>query len=210
MLREHLVLDGVRFMGCTLWTDFLLPARQPGGRSEVDLGLALLDTELRMNDYRRIELPLPLRSQPRGRTPLRPRQPEDMLAMHWVDRDWLRRQLQESCDGPTVVVTHHAPTLASVAQRYAEDWLTPSFVGALPGDFFEVPRLGVQGHTHSPLDYMAGRCRVGSNLRDYRPGSGRFENPPFDRGWVVEVSASASGDHKDDVEGGDVLSVPGL
>ena len=34
--RETTVIGGVRFLGCTLWTDFLLPVRQPGGRGAQD------------------------------------------------------------------------------------------------------------------------------------------------------------------------------
>lgn len=107
--------------------------------------------------------------------------------MHWIDRDWLHRQLQETFDGPTVVVTHHAPARASVAERYAQDWLTPSFVSALPASFFEVPKLWVHGHTHSSFDYVEGSCRVVSNPRGYRMGDGGSENRQFDRGFVVHV-----------------------
>lgn len=57
--REHLDLDGVRFVGCTLWTDFQLPVQQPGGGSDVDLDRALLDARERMNDYRQIKLTSP-------------------------------------------------------------------------------------------------------------------------------------------------------
>lgn len=186
--RGGLELDGVRFLGCTLWTDFQLPVRRPDGGSEVDPGRALLDAKHHMNDYRRIELTSGFHG---GREHRRLLQPEDTLAMHEIDLDWLRRRLQQSFDGPTVVITHHAPSLASVAERYAQDWLSPSFVSALPADFFEVPRLWVHGHTHSPFDYAEGRCRVVSNPRGYRMRDGSFENHRFDRGLVVEVAAQA-------------------
>ena len=107
--------------------------------------------------------------------------------MHWVDRDWLRRQVAEPFDGPTVVVTHHAPSLGSVATPYAADWLTPAFVSELPSEFFEGSTLWAHGHTHSPFDYQRGRCRVVSNPRGYRMPDGSYENHMFNPRCVVEV-----------------------
>lgn len=185
--RGTLNLDGMRFVGCTLWTDFLLPVRQPDAGSEVDLGKALQAARYGMNDYLQIELTSSSRTFYRERELRRLLQPEDTLAMHWIDRDWLRRQLLEPFDGPTVVVTHHAPALASVAERYAQDWLTPSFVSALPATFFVAPQLWVHGHTHSPFDYVEGCCRVVSNPRGYPMRDGSPENHRFDGGFVVEV-----------------------
>jgi len=66
--------------------------------------------------------------------------------MHGIDRDWLRRQLAEPFDGATVVVTHHAPSMGSVARGYESDWLTPAFVSGSPDDFFGAPVLWV----HAP------------------------------------------------------------
>ena len=108
--------------------------------------------------------------------------------MHWIDRDWLRRQLAQPFDGSTVVVTHHAPSIGSVAERYAADWLTPAFVSHLPDEFFAVPTLWVHGHTHTGFDYLRGRCRVVSNPRGYRLRDSSFENHVFDPALVIGVS----------------------
>jgi hypothetical protein len=112
--------------------------------------------------------------------------------MHWIDRDWLRRQLAQPFDGTTVVVTHHAPATGSVADRYAEDWMTPAFVSDLPDDFFAVPALWVHGHTHATFDYARGRCRVVSNPRGYRLRDSSFENPVFDPALVIDVGCSTA------------------
>lgn len=55
--------------------------------------------------------------------------------MHWVERDWLRRTLEVPCEGPTVVVTHHAPSVGSVAPKYERDWLEPRFWTNLQVDY---------------------------------------------------------------------------
>lgn len=185
--RDVVVVGGLRFIGCTLWTDFQLAVRQPDGSMTSNVGRALVEAARCMNDFRLIELSATMKSPHRGRESRRLLRAEDTLAMHWVDRDWLRRQLAEPFDGPTVVVSHHAPATGSVAERYAEDWVTPAFVSDLPDSFFEVPVLWVHGHTHSPFDYQRGACRVVSNPRGYRMRDGSFENCLFNAGFIIEV-----------------------
>lgn len=188
--RSSVVIDGVRFLGCMLWTDFQLPVQQADGSREVDVSRALAQANRCMNDFRLIEVQSPAERQRRAREFRRVLRAEDTLAMHWVDRDWLRRQLAEPFDGPTVVISHHAPAIGSVAEQFAADWLTPAFVSDLPDSFFEVPVLWVHGHTHSPFDYLRGGCRVVSNPRGYRMRDGLFENGRFNAGFIVEVSAT--------------------
>jgi len=189
--RGDVVIGGVRFIGCTLWTDFQLGVRQSDGTTASNIGQSLLEASRCMNDFRLIEVQAPAVRQQRGRTLRRLLRPEDTLAMHWIDRDWLRRALEEPFDGPTVVVTHHAPSRGSVAERYAADWVTPAFVSDLPSTFFKVPVLWVHGHTHSPFDYQQGACRVVSNPRGYRMRDGSFENTLFNAGFIVELPADS-------------------
>lgn len=158
--RGGVVVDGVRFLGCTLWTDFQLPVRQPSGRLEVDVGRALLEANRCMNDFRLIEVLSPSKNRHRLPEPVRLLQASDTLAMHWTDRDWLRRQLAQPFGGLTVVVTHHAPSIGSVAERYAADGLTPAFVSDLPDEFFAVPSLWVHPHGFAALDALARSMRV--------------------------------------------------
>lgn len=200
LYRERIDIDGVRFIGCTLWSDFLLPVRQPGGGSEVNLGRAMVEAKRVMSDYGQIEV---LSSPVSGRALRRCLQPEDTLAMHWIDRDWLRRQLREPFDGPTVVVTHHAPHRRSVAKRYRSDWVTPAFVSDLPESLFGGesmwvggrkqytggPVLWVHGHTHTAFDYQVAGCRVVSNPRGYQMPDSSWENSKFDPGLVVDVTS---------------------
>ncbi|NDP63076.1 metallophosphoesterase [Polaromonas sp.] len=190
--RDGVVIDGVRFLGCTLWTDFQLPVRQPSGQSEVDVGRALLEANRCMNDFRLIEVLSPSMNRLRFHEQTRQLQAADALAMHWIDRDWLRRQLAQPFEGLTVVVTHHAPSIGSVAERYGADWLTPAFVSHLPDEFFAVPSLWVHGHTHSRFDYRRGQCRVVSNPRGYRRRDSSFENPFFDPALVIEVASDTA------------------
>lgn len=187
--RQALVIAGVRFLGCTLWTDFQLPFG-PGART--DIGQALHHANAGMADYQCIEqMALAVRAA-RHREFARLLRAEDTLTMHWVDRDWLRHELQTPFDGPTVVVTHHAPSAMSVAPQYVDDRLSPAFASDLPVEFFDVPALWIHGHTHHSTDYTKRRCRVLSNPRGYPARGGRFENDSFSAGFVVEVPTKAS------------------
>ncbi len=194
--RDSVVIEGVRFAGCTLWTDFQLPVRSDDGVSgDTNIARALDEANRRLNDFQRIEVKSvqrePLQRYPEPRRPRgaarRVLRAEDTLAMHWIDRDWLRRDAEARPSQPTVVVTHHAPASGSVAERYASDWLTPAFVSALPPNFFEGVGLWVHGHTHTAFDYKVGHCRVVSNPRGYRMRDSSFENAAFNAGFVVEV-----------------------
>lgn len=185
--RDSIVIEGTRFLGCTLWTDFQLPVGSDDGRQEVDVTAALNEANRCLNDFRLIETSTPVKRGHRERSVRRLLQAEDTLSMHWIDRDWLRRQLAEPFAGSTVVVTHHAPASGSVAMQYATSWLTPAFVSDLPETFFRAPVLWVHGHTHSPFDYVHGACRVVSNPRGYRLDDEEFENQSFTAGYVVVV-----------------------
>jgi len=113
--------------------------------------------------------------------------PEDTLAFHRAQRQWLATKLAEPFVGPTVVVTHHAPHRQSLAARYADDWCSGAFVSELPEEFFKVPVLWVHGHTHTSFDYRVSNCRVLSNPRGYLSASWPPENEQFDPTLVVDV-----------------------
>lgn len=190
--RDSVVVVGVRFLGATLWTDFALPvgtdSKLDDYTEDADVARALATANKRVEDFRAIRLADHAIPRHRGEAAKqRLLTAEDTLAMHQVDRDWLRRQLAKPFDGPTVVVTHHAPASGSVAERYAADWLTPAFVSDLPDTLFDVPALWVHGHTHASFDYRRGACRVVSNPRGYRMRDGSFENHKFQAGLVVKV-----------------------
>jgi Icc-related predicted phosphoesterase len=203
--RNSIDIDGVRFLGATLWTDFSVPIANESEpishHVDSDVARALDAARKHVMDYRRIELSVNLsRGQSRVERARRHLTPEDTLAWHWIERDWLRRQIDVGSGGPTVVVTHHAPSRRSIAPRFASDWVTPAFVSDLPADFFEArsmwlagaeqragPILWIHGHTHSAFDYRLGGCRIVSNPRGYRMRDGTFENHSFDAGLVVDV-----------------------
>ena len=158
--NQAVVLDGIRFLGSTLWTDFDL-------FGETSKWLSLQRARQCMNDFAVIR---------RGG---RPFTPADSIELHESSRKWLGEKFAESFDGRTVVVTHHAPSVRSVPARFSTDLLTPAFASDVEG-MLDGSRVSVwiHGHMHDSADYSINGTRVICNPRGY-PGepSGRLFNP---------------------------------
>lgn len=194
---SELVVGGVRFLGCTLWTDFALRIDTAAGPRS-DAARSAREARRVLADFRAIRVledDEAGSSNGRRRSTQRPFTPQDSVDLHRAHRAWLWEKLQEPVAVPTVVATHHAPHRGSLAPQYAADWVSGAFVNELPLDFFEVPSLWVHGHTHTSFDYRVGRCRVISNPRGYMLGSHPQtpENEHFDPTLVIEVPASNAG-----------------
>jgi len=179
----ELRLDGVRFLGCTLWTDFELHIDTPQGPlSNRERGMAVAGRV--MADYRSIAW----RDEPPAEAALRKLTAQDTLGLHRRQRQWLQDKLCEPFAGPTVVITHHGPHRGSLAPRFAADWVSTAYLSELPASFFAVPVLWVHGHTHSSHDYRVGNCRVVCNPRGYQTAAMvRPENLAFRADLVVTL-----------------------
>jgi len=163
--NSALELDGVTFLGCTLWSDFRLAPNAQAAMRVADKA---------MSDYCLIE------SSVEGRL-LRP---EDTAALHAESVEWLKRELKAHTPARTVVVTHHAPSPRSIPPHHQGSPLNGAFASNLDGliEGSRVP-LWIHGHTHHNADYRIGSTRVLSNQRGYPDGL----VPGFNPGLIVEV-----------------------
>ena len=164
--RETRVLDGVRFIGTTLWTDF--DALAPRGPT------ASLTAQLtaREKAFRAANHYLRMAATTRAGLPFLA---EEMREQALVCQDWLRAALAQPFDGPTVAVTHFAPSLRSRDPRYGLVPGTAGFCNALD-DLLPQAQLWLHGHLHTPVDYLAQglqadgsswQCRVHANPLGY-------------------------------------------
>lgn len=162
--NEFIVIDGVRFLGATLWTDY---------RIEGHPKLAMFNARERMNDYKQIAL---------RRNPWQRFVPEMAYRMHKDSRGFIDTELK-AAPTKTVVVTHHLPHARSVPPRFKGDLLNAAYASDLT-EVIEAgqPALWVHGHTHDSCDYQIGATRIVCNPRGYDD-----ENKRFDRGLVVTV-----------------------
>lgn len=162
--HDELVIDGVRFLGATLWTDFALHGADRAGE-------AMYWTRQYMADFKgAIARFTPLRS----------------LALHEAAVEWLGKKLAEPFDGKTVVVTHHAPSGGSLHPRYAREYASAGFVSDL-SQLMGPAALWIHGHCHDSFDYEINGTRIACNPRGYRLSNGKNENAGFNPGFVVEI-----------------------
>ena len=161
--REQLLLDGVRFVGTTLWADYDALAQG------LDLTRAL---QQRGKAFRAANFYLQKMGTRRGDALF------DAAAMReqaLVCQHWLEQALVQPHDGPTVVVTHFAPSLRSADPRYGRTPGTAGFCNALD-PWLERADLWLHGHLHCAHDYRVGRCRVVANPLGY---AGKHEQRDF-------------------------------
>jgi predicted phosphodiesterase len=173
------VLGGVRFIGCTLWTDYSLFGRE-------GFAQAMAEAAVGLNDHRLIRTRA---GCPPGKSRLFT--PEDALRRHERERAWLDAQLAIPFEGPTVVATHHGPSPRSVPERFLADPMTPAFSSDLEAQILRhQPDIWIHGHTHDTFDYTIGRTRVICNPAGY--------NYEINRGYkwdlVVELPAYGNED----------------
>lgn len=153
--------QGVRFLGCTLWTDLFVDG--------ADKAQAIGKT---LNDFRKIRFHDDEFNQ------------NHFSELHQESRRWLEKQLAQPYAGRTVVVTHHAPTEWSWIETpnalkkmaYCNDlkWLFHEYEIA----------AWFHGHVHNLGDYRIADARILSNTRGYL---GRREVNGFDINKVIDI-----------------------
>jgi Icc-related predicted phosphoesterase len=114
--------------------------------------------------------------------------PEHSAALFQRHAHWLQQRLAESHAGPTVVITHHAPSPRSIHPRFAGAPVNVCFVSDaehLLGA--NRVQLWVHGHTHDSFDYDVAGTRVVCNPRGYLR-EGQQENARFDPALVIELN----------------------
>ena len=190
--RETAVLGGVRFVGTTLWSDYDAMSMHEGVS---DLTRLL---KLREKAFRAANFYLHKTGGTRGGEPFLA---EPMREQSLVCQQWLRQALARPFDGPTVAVTHFAPSLRSADPRYGLVPGTAGFCNVLD-DLLPFADLWLHGHLHSPSDYVAEglrddgsawRCRVVANPLGYaRKGEQEGFSPRSTLELPVRVTSGAA------------------
>jgi Icc-related predicted phosphoesterase len=166
------VLSGVRLIGCTLWSDFeaLVPIAGP------------LTQQLKAKDKAERAANFYLRKT--GTTfQGEPFLSDAVRAQAQADQAWLTKALSEPFDGPTVVITHFAPSLLSADPRYGLTPGTAGFCNALD-HLLPQANLWLHGHLHCAHDYVSQGCRVVANPLGYAK---KNEQLAFDPQKIVRI-----------------------
>ncbi|KQP03539.1 metallophosphoesterase [Pseudorhodoferax sp. Leaf265] len=175
--REAIVIDGVRFLGTTLWSDFDALALQVGLAVPPSLPEVLRNRE---KAFRAANFYLRKYSTLYNDAPVLA---DGIRELGLECQRWLDAELRTNHHGKTVVVTHFAPSLLSADPRYGRTPGTAGFCNSLD-ELFPYADVWAHGHLHCPNEYQVGRCRVVSNPLGYLDkGEQEFFIPEY----VVEV-----------------------
>ena len=184
--REAVTLNGVRFIGATLWTDFGLY-----GDSPLIQARSAANARFGMNDFFQIE---------------------GFSVQTWIDHNvmgaqFIDRELRKAAahEQRAVVITHHAPHPLSVRKEWEEDELNPAYASRLLNELIVKPDLWVHGHMHVSNDYRVDNTRVVCNARGYWGYPPGMSNPDFDPGLVVEIGDDQRGSS---ARNGDIIQKP--
>lgn len=179
--NDEVVIGDVRFLGCTLWVDFNYFG--DGTRES-----SMLHFERGLNDCQVIRADALGSQAPKGQRRLTA---AHVLHRHQQSRQWLEGMLAKPSQ-KTFVVTHHAPCIRSVVERYRSDPLTPGFASDLPAALIQAANVWVHGHMHDSSDYVVNEggpneTRIVCNPRGYPLRSGCFENPVFELEKIITI-----------------------
>lgn len=160
-------IDGVRFLGTTLWTNMNLQMNQNS---------ILVQAHKIMNDYRQIVY--------EGETELKGFQTIDA---HNESVKFLEREFSKEFDGRTVVVTHHLPSEKGCYPEYARN-INDSFNPFYASDLDEMikdckAKLWIFGHIHHPKDFVIGDTRLICNPHGYA----YFEKTEINNKLLIDV-----------------------
>jgi Icc-related predicted phosphoesterase len=144
LINDTYDINGVRFIGSTLWTDFQLDGSE---RAEELVQANFLADNVMIANW----------------------SPSRQLEEHKKARSFIGSKLAEPFSGTKIVVTHHTPHRNSVHSRYDGSPHNACFTTDLSSllDGFSAPDLWVHGAVHSNHDYVVGNSRVICNSRGY-------------------------------------------
>lgn len=143
------IIGGTRFVGSTLWTDWQIQEREFQAQAWAARHMPEYSYVVRADG----DLIWPA----------------DVYAEHQRHRHALEEALSVPHDGPTVVVTHHAPSVRSIHPGDRTDVSAAAYASDLEELMHRHrPALWVHGHVHHASDYRVGDTRVVCNPRGYQ------------------------------------------
>ncbi|BAL23734.1 metallophosphoesterase [Azoarcus sp. KH32C] len=189
--NDAVVIDGIRFLGTTLWADFgggrlYAAARSMRGGWRLR-NYACIGAEQFYRDPANAKTVAAIRAEDPESVEREALHPRIAHLLHQQALDFLSESLHEPFDGPTVVVSHMAPHYDSLTRSGLDSrfltlaaWVEPEReaplhrVAEYASDLSRTLRwsasridLWVHGHVHAALDYAVEGVRVVCNPAGY-------------------------------------------
>ncbi|MBP2461418.1 MULTISPECIES: metallophosphoesterase [unclassified Rhizobium] len=162
--NQSVVIGGCRFLGATLWTDFAVSiGYDEHVPPEERRAIAFAQVPWRMQDFFTIYPSNPRPGDENGMVTCR-----EILDRHIESRQFIDNELGKFHDGPTIVVTHHAPLVESFDPRFHGQTTNAAFASDL-SDLIRrrKPTAWIHGHIHKARDYLADGTRIICNPVGY-------------------------------------------
>lgn len=141
---DERIIDGVRFLGTTLWSDLSNPH---------DAAAVMRS----MNDCRIV-------FTSKGKLFL----PSDITDEWKRCYKWLEKKLHSKFDGPTVVITHHSPSPITCAPCYQNSSIKAGFHSNTSDLVINYgPDVWIYGHDHMNSNHRLGKTKLISNQVGY-------------------------------------------
>jgi predicted phosphodiesterase len=160
-LRNRSIQVGhLDIFGATMWTDF---HGSP---------IAEFHAMQNLNDYNHIRM----KRKAYGKINAR-----DVMTEHQRGYNALLNWLETDTGGYKLVMTHHAPSMQSIPNRYKNDYeLNKAYCNHFESLIENHPEISawVHGHTHDYFDYEIGQTRIMCNPRGY-PMERPADLPPY-------------------------------
>lgn len=159
--RKTHVIDGICFIGTTLWTDY--NNNDSHAKSIARASMA---------DYHYIH----------NSTLSGDITPDELLKIHQQDKFFIFEEHKKAFEQglKSIVISHHLPSFKSVHPFYASSMLNSAFASNMDNDIEHSDiDVWIHGHTHYCFDYILGNTKIKCNPRGY-VFSNRIENADFD------------------------------
>lgn len=169
--KDTVIINGIRFLGCTLWTNFALYGDKPKAVSQSHAQQYIADFRTIRFDKRWLTT-------------------KQVIELFDNSYQWLEQQLAVPFDGQTIVVTHFLAHRAGIHPMYEQrgfDYLTPYFTSDCSDLIQRFPITAwLHGHTHFSTDMVVENgTRLISNQRGY-PFE-KWTYTKFDDQKVIEI-----------------------
>ena len=173
--NDCVTIDGVKFLGATLWTDFEYHGLSRRSQCMHEVERCRMDyQDIKAETIQPEVLVQIMNTQGGNKSSVRWSRKltaVHTLARHQASLAWLKSELAANTSSRCVVVSHHYPNQKSTASRYARQLINCGFGSKLPVDMLAQADLWIHGHTHDSFDYRlhhgAETVRVVCNPRGY-------------------------------------------
>lgn len=150
--NKSVVIDGVKFIGGAMWSDFLLFGISESWFAEKEAKNYIRDFQV-ITKTGRYYQEIPFTTH-------------DCKEEFIKFSNFLKSELASPFEGDIVVVSHFCPGMESVHPKWANSEVTPYFSSNM-SKYMGKPKLWLHGHTHDSHDYNIKGTRVCCNPLGY-------------------------------------------